>query len=183
MNIPYLLKCLDTDQLSELTVNIDLPPLDLDLAIWDAIDDGDISINEKTGKITVLKEAVPSSDEVLTSKILRTIQHYVKNNTNISRGRLNSLIKDPEGGVNNYPWHEYIMAVQKLIDDGIIIEDVIDVPEHKKFYKDKKGRNKEKVDRPAHKFAFLCLPENDNAEWNARVVNNWIASWDDTKVK
>lgn len=159
MNILYLLKILDTDKVSELVANIDAPPLDMNLAIWEAIDRGEIEIDEEKSKVTALKEAQPSSDPDLVNKIIRTVQHYAKNGTNITRGRLNGQIKDPASGYG-YPWHDYLMAMQHLIDQGTVVQDVIEVPKSK--------------NRPAHKFAFIGLPENDNAEMNAKAVNKWI---------
>lgn len=169
MNIPYLLKVLNTDKLSELVANIDLPPIDMNLAIWDSIDAGEIEIDEAKDRVKVLKDAVPSSDADLTDKILRVIRHYVANNTNITRGRLNSYMKDPMTGVG-YPWHEYVTTLQHLIDQGVIVEEITSVPKTK--------------DRPYHKFVFLCLPDQEeNAEWNAREINNWISNFKSSKVK
>lgn len=168
MNILYLLKILNTDKLSELVANIDAAPLDMNLAIWGAIEAGDIEIDEDNDQVVALKDAEPTSDPDLTNKLIRVIQHYAKNETNVTRGRLNGYIKDPASG-HGYPWHDYLMALQHLIDQGIVVQDVIDVPKSKK--------------RPAHKFAFIGLPENDNAEWNAGSVNKWIESFEKSKVK
>jgi hypothetical protein len=184
MNVPYLAKILNTDKLSELVANIDLPALDMNLALWDSIDAGEIEINEELDTLKILKEAEPSSDPDLKNKILRVVQHYARNETNVTRGRLNSYVKDPISG-QGYAWHEYIMAVQHLIDGELVHEDVIDVPQKTKRFLDKKGRKKEKVLRPPHKFAFLGLAENSefNSEWNARAVNKWIADTDAQMVK
>lgn len=194
MNVPYLLKILDTQALPELVANIDLPALDMNLAVWDAIDRKEVEVNEEepitigeneyTGTIRLLVEPEASSDPELKNKILRTIQHYAKNKTNITRGRLNGTVKDPTSG-QGYPWHEYIMAVQHLIDDGIVVQDEVDVPAKVKNFTDKKGRKKQKLLRPAHKFAFLGLAENaeENAEWNAEAVNKWIAQVDEQMLK
>lgn len=175
MNIPYFLSILDTDKLSELVANIDLPPLDLNLAIWEAIDRKEIEVDEENDKVKLLVTPEPTCDPDLRNKILRAIQHYTREKTNITRGRLNSYIKDPVSG-QGYPWHEYIMAVQRLIDSGLVVQDVIDVPEKRRTFIGKKGKKKEKVVRPAHKFAFLGLKENEdvNAEWNAAAVNKWM---------
>lgn len=168
MNILYLLKTLNTNKLSELVANIDLPPLDMNLAIWGAIDAGEIEVNEEKDRVTALKDAEPSSDPDLSSKLIRVIQHYAANEVNVTRGRLNTYVKDPVSG-QGHAWHEYIMALQHLIDDGHVVEEVLSVPKTKK--------------RPYHKFVFLGLPENDNAEWNAREVNKWIANFESGKVK
>lgn len=183
-NVPYLLKILGTESLPELVANIDLPALDMNLAIWEAIDNKEIEIDEPNGTVKLLVEPEPSSDPELKNKVLRVIQHYAREETNVTRGRLNSYVKDPTTG-QGYPWHEYVMAVQHLIDGELVSEEVIDVPEAKKRFLDKKGRKKEKVTRPAHRFAFLCLAENGekNAEWNAKAVNKWIADIDAQMLK
>lgn len=169
MNLLYLLKILDTKKLSELVANIDLPPLDTNLAIWDAIDADEVEIDEDKDRVTPLKTWQASSDPELTNKLIRVIQHYAANQTNITRGRLNSYIKDPVSS-RGYPWHEYLMAVGHLVDEGHVVEEVISVPGVKKI-------------RPPHKFVFLGLPENDNAEWNAKAVNKWITDFENNKVK
>lgn len=163
MNIPYLIKVIKSNKLSELTAIIDAPPIDMNLAIWDSIDAGEIEIDDEKDRVTVLVEDVqPWHNPDLSNKILRTIQHYASNSTNITRGRLNGYIKEPISE-KGYPMHEYFMSLQYLIDTGVVVEEVISVPGIK---------NK----RPPHKFAFLGLPENDevNAEWNAKAVNKWI---------
>lgn len=176
MNAAYLLKILNTEKLDEFVANIDLPAIDMNLALWEAIDRGEIEIDDAKGRVKLLKEPEPSSDPDLKNKILRVIQHYAREETNVTRGRLNSYVKDPTSG-QGYPWHEYIMAVQHLIDGELVEQEVIEVPEAVKKFKDKKGRPKQKVVRPAHKFAFLGLVENSekNAEWNKKAVDKWIA--------
>ena len=184
MNVAYLLKILNTDQLSELVANIDEPALDMNLAIWEAIDRGEIVVDEEAGTVKLVSDPEPSSDPDLKNKILRVIQHYAREEINVTRGRLNSLVKDPITG-KGYPWHEYIMAVQHLIDGELVHQDVIDVPAATKKFTDKKGRKKTKEIRPAHKFAFLGLAENGekNAEWNAKEVDKWIATIEAEMVK
>ena len=194
MNVPYLLKCMDTEVLDELVANIDLPPLDMNLAIWDAIDRGEIEVDEEaeievdgkthTGTVKLLVEPEPSSDSGLKNKILRTIQHYSRDEVNITRGRLNSQVKDMSTG-KGYGWHDYIMAVQHLIDGGLVVQHVIDVPPVTKEKVSKSGKRKVKVIRPAHKFAFLGLAENEdkNEEWNAAAVNKWIADMEQHMVR
>lgn len=168
MNIPYLLKILDTNKISELVGNIDLPPIDINLMIWDAIKNGQIEVDEKKDRIRALVEPEVSFNSDLANKLLRVIQHYASKEINVTRGTLNGVIKDPTSG-KGYGWHEYIMALHYLIESGQVIEMEVSVPKSK--------------DRPYHKFVFLCLPENDNEEWNAREVNKWIANWAKKRVK
>lgn len=167
MNVPYLLKTLKTNKLSEVVANIDGAPLDINIAIWDAIDNGEIEVDEEKDRITALKEAELWHDEELTTKILKVIRHYTKNETNITRGNLFKYLKDPMT-MQGYNTHDYLMSLQYLIDTGVIKEYEVSVPEIKKK-------------RPYHKFVFLCLPQNDNEEWNAKAVNNWIENWEKKK--
>lgn len=170
MNILYLLKIMGTNKLSEVVEMMDMPPLDMNLVLWDAEEAGEIEIDRKKDRIKALKEADTWHNPDLANKLIRTIQYYPKTGKNITVGRLNSQIKNPTTGTG-YPAHEYLMTMQHLIDSGQVREEVITVPKTKK--------------RPYQKFIFLCLPENDehNAEWNAREVNNWIAQWESNKVK
>lgn len=167
MNIPYLLKTIKTNKLSELVACIEAPPIDVNLAIWEAIDAGDIEIDEDKDRVKVLTEDVqPWHDPELAGKLLRVIQHYCANDTNITRGRMNAFIQEPIT-TKGYPMHEYFMSLQYLVDNGTVVEEVVSVP--------KSGK------RPYHKFVFLCLPDNDNAEWNAKAVNKWIADFEKAK--
>lgn len=184
VNIPYLAQVLKTEKFSEVYGNLDLTILDANLAIWDSIKAGEIEVNEEEDTIKVLVPVVPSSDADLGNKLLRTIQHYAENDTIISRGRLNPQIKDPLTG-KGYPYHDYIMALQHLIDEGVVVESVLDIKEKKKFVTTKKGKQKEVLAHPAHKFAFLGLPENDekNEEWSAKVANKWVADIEKEMLK
>lgn len=168
MNILYLIKVLETKKLSELAAAIDLPPIDLNLALWGAIDNGEIEIDEKKDRVTPLKEWEYWHDPELASKLLRVIQHYAANKANITVGRMNAYMKDPATG-KGYALHEYLMTMQYLIDTGQVLEHVVSVPQTKK--------------RPFHRFVFLCLPGNDNEEWNAKAINKWIADFEKSKVK
>lgn len=166
MNIPYLLKILDTRKLSELVANIDLPPLDINLALDEAESMGEISIDRKKDKIKLLVEPEITFDSDLASKLLRTMQQYEKRELNITRGRLNSLIKDPASG-RGYGYHEYLMALHYLIDSDQIEQKIETVP--------KEGQ------RPFHRFVFLQFKDNPNDDWNRGVINNWIATWNKNK--
>lgn len=168
MNILYLLKILDTTKLSELVANIDAPFLDLNLAIWEAQRDGLVEINEEKDSIKPLQVHEISFDSDLANKLLRVIQHYASKEINITRGRLTNLVKNV-GSEFNYPYHDYLMSLQYLIDSGQVQEAEVSVP--------KMGK------RPYHKFVFLQLPDNPNDDWNRTEVNKWIANWNKKDVK
>lgn len=138
---------------------MDMAPLDLNLVIGDAEYAGQIEVDRDKDYVAALAEPEVSFDSDLAGKLLRVMQQYERQEINITRGRLNSLIKDPETGLG-YPWHEYLMALQYLIDSGQIVETEVSVPKTPK--------------RPYHKFVFLGFPDNDNEEWNSREVNKWI---------
>lgn len=148
---------------------LDLTPLDIDLVLEDALRAGEISLDKVKDRVALL---VPDEDvetwhnPELADKLLRTIQNYVANEKNITQGRMNGLIKDPMSQ-RGYLVHEYIMSLRYLIDSGQVVEEIVSVP--------KSGK------RPYHKFVFLCLPENDNQEWNAKAVNKWIADFEKVK--
>lgn len=163
MNISYLLKILDTNKLSVLVENIDLPLIDINLLLWDAEKAGEIEVDMDKDKVKALKEPEVTFDSDLSSKLLRVLQHYESKEKNITRGKLNGWIKDPATGLG-YPYHEYLMALHYLIDSGQVETDVISVPE----IKDK---------RPFHKFVFLQFPDNPNEDWNRNEVNKWIANF------
>lgn len=168
MNILYLAKILEVKKISNLVSEIDAPLLDINLALFDAEEAGEIELDRKKDKIKLLKEPTPSCDEEIADKLLRVITHYTKKEINITVGKLTSWAKTPAMDYN-YPYHEYICALQWLIDTGKITEEIMTIP--------KSGK------RPFHRFVFLCLPENDNQEWNAREINKWLARWEDNKVK
>lgn len=162
VNIPYLLKILDTNKLSELVANIDLPPLDLNLAIWGAENAEQIEVNQDKDRVKALTEPEITFDSDLASKLLRVMQQYERQQINITRGRLNSMIKDPVTNMG-YPYHEYLMALHYLIDSGQVEQAVVSVP--------KEGK------RPYHKFVFLQFADNPNDDWNRTEVNKWIANF------
>jgi hypothetical protein len=168
INSPYLVKTVKSNKLSELVACIDAPPLDMNLAMWDAVEAGEIEIDDKKDRVKLLVEPEAWRNPDLAHKLIRTIQHYAKNDTNITRGRMNALLKEPITNIG-YPMHEYFMSLEYLIDTGQIVEHVIEVP--------KMGK------RPYHKFVFLCLKGNDNEEWNAKAVSKWISEFEKTKVK
>lgn len=168
MNILYLLKVLKTNKLSEVVAVIDAPPIDVNLALWEAMDRGEVEIDEEKDSIKALKEAEMWHSPLLANKLMRVIQHYVANEVNITKGRLQGFIKDPVDG-QGYPLHEYLMTLQSMIDSGVVVEDVRTIPKSK--------------DRPFHRFVFLCLEGNDNEEWNSREINKWIDNWKPNKVK
>lgn len=167
VNIPYLLKILDTDKLSELVANIDLPPLDMNLIIWDAEKAGQIEIDQKKDTVKALVEPEITFDSDLASKLLRVMQKYESEEINVSRGYLNKLIKDPETSIG-YAYHEYLMALHYLIESKQIEQAEVNVP----AIKDK---------RPFHNFVFLQFPDNPNEDWNRNEVNKWIASFNKAK--
>lgn len=168
INIPYLLKVLKTTDLEILVQNIDAPLLDINVALFEAEDNGEIEVNRKKGKVKVLVDVEPSRDDALAEKILKIMRHYEKKEINISVGKLTSWAKNSAIDYN-YPYHVYICTLQSLIDSGEIQEQEVSVPKLK--------------DRPYHRFVFLCFDGNPNEDWNAKEVQKWITNWENNKVK
>lgn len=165
-NIPYLLQILKTNKLSELVQNIDMLPLDLNLLIKDAERAGQIEVNMEKDRVKALVKPEISFDADLASKLMRTMQHYWEEGVNPTRGRLNSLIKDPVTG-QGYGWHDYITTLQYLIDSEQVLEIIETIP--------KEGK------RPFRRFVFLCLADNPNEDWNKAEINRFIANWNKNK--
>lgn len=149
-----------------LISNIDAPLLDINIALWEAEDAGEIKIDQKKDKIKVLKEATPSCDRDLADKIMKVVRHYEKQELNVTVGKLLSWVKNP-AMEHNYPYHDYICSLQYLIDTGEVKEEIVSLP--------KAG------DRPFHKFVFLCLDGNPNEEWNSKAINKFIAEFEKSK--
>lgn len=150
--------------------NLDLPLIDINLAIWDTEKAGQIEIDDKKGTVKALVDYEPSCDEELRSKLLRVMQHYESKEINITRGRLTTLVKN-ESSDYNYLYHDYLMALHSIVESKQVQEYEITVPANKT------------VGRPYHKFVFLGFPDNPNEEWNAKEVNKWISTFEKKKVK
>lgn len=146
--------------------NIDLPFLDINLAIDDAIEAGQIEVDREKDRIELLQKPEVTFDSDLAGKLLRTMQHYAKKELNITRGRLTSLVKN-NGSQFNYPYHDYLMALQYLIDSKQIEVEEVTIP--------KQGK------RPFQKWFVLQFPGNPNEDWNRNAVNKFIANWNKNK--
>lgn len=175
MNIPYLLKALGTSKLSELVAHMDEAPLDVNIALWDAVKNGSIEMDEKKDKVKLLVDvSVPVNDteeqRVLRRKIVRVVQHYTEQELAVTRGRLFAYMKDPATQMG-YKTHDFVMAMQYLLDTKQIVDHTISVPEIK---------NK----RPFNKFVFYFFPDTDQREeWAAKAVNQWIKQFEEKKKK
>lgn len=170
--VPYLIKTIKSNKLSDLVNVIDEVPLDMNLALWEAEKTGTIRIDQRKDRVEILTDVVePWHDPDLANKIIRVVQHYAEGDASINRGRLDGQIKDPITG-EGYKRYQYLMTLQYLVDQGQIIEEVVSVPGIR-------GK------RPARKFVFLNLPEykEQNHEWNAKAVNDWLAEVEKNTVK
>lgn len=145
---------------------MEMTPLDLNLKIGDAEQAGQIEVDREKDRVKALTEPEVTFDSDLAGKLLRLMQQYERQEINVTRGRLNNLIKDPTTG-QGYPYHEYLMALHYLIDSEQISQAEVSVP--------KTGK------RPYHKFVFLQFPDNPNDDWNRGEVNKWIANFAKTK--
>lgn len=173
MNLPYILKTLKTTKLSELVANIDAPPIDINIALWDAVKNGSIELNEAKDKVKLLVEVeTPKNmtiEEIeMRQKVLRVIDEFGKREALPTRGRLIGYIKDPVTQ-QGYKTHDLIVAVQSLLDEGLIVEKILSVPAIKDV-------------RPFNRFVFYGFPDNQQMdEWAEKAIAKWLAQFDKKK--
>lgn len=161
LNIPYLLKCLDTDSLDKLADMVELSPLDFNLEIWQAEANKEIEV--KKGKVKLLSVPDYACDWSLANKMLQVVEYYNSKKEDITLARLLNYTKDPQTGVG-YPAHESIQAAHALIDSKKLATYTLTVPEIKKK-------------RPYQEFKFLTLPENADKQWGEKAVENYKQEW------
>lgn len=161
--VTTLLKALDTNKLDVLVANMELPPIDIDVMLYEAEEKGEIKIDRKKNRVEILKEPEsPYHDARLTHKIAQLIQYYDKQEANITLGRLKSVCVETATGIG-YPRHDFLCSMYVLEQDGDVNTYEISVPEVK---------NK----RPANKFKFYTFL--DHQEFGARAVNEYIDQHD-----
>ena len=84
-----LLDAIKTDDLKTVVGYLDMSPLDIDLLLYEAQENGEVEINKEKAKIKALKPAVDLYyDKVLAVKIIKIIKRYDDQEANITRSRL-----------------------------------------------------------------------------------------------
>lgn len=171
--LPTLIKALNTTDLMEVVKHLSLPPIDINLLLEDAINDGTIQVDKKKGKVSLLVEpSLVHYDRELADKILRTIDSYDKQQANVTRSRLEQDVLGL-GGQYGYPIHEFICTMY-AIEQGV-------VSHHSPVYTYEIKVPEIKDKRPENIFQFYtCF---DHQEFGARAVNKFIDQWTKINVK
>lgn len=167
-----LVKAANTTDLKTIVSYLSMSPLDIDLLLYEAQENGDVAIDKEKGTITALKE--PSSlyyDPVLSDKLERIIKQYDKQGANITRNRLEQITLDLVGK-HGYPIHDFVCTMyameQGAVPGAKVNKYDISVPEIKKK-------------RPANTFTFYTFL--DHQEFGAKAVNDFIEQFDKSTVK
>lgn len=162
-----LLKALDTADLMAVVKNMAMSPLDIDLILYAAIDNGEVEVDKEKNTIKALKEPVKIYyDPLLASKLVEIIKRYDKQKANITYNRLMQDVLAP-GSPHGYPVHDFACTLYAL-ENNLIVgypklnRYEIDVPEIK---------NK----RPYNKYVFYTYL--DHQEFGAKAINQYIEQW------
>lgn len=169
MTIAQLTKALNTNKFSTVIKNLELPPIDIDLMIYDELGEGVIKIDKKKDRITLTDpESVhPPFDNSLLNKIKRIIRNYDEQDANITFQRLSALVT-PVDTPFSYKRHEFIIAMYNLESvEGIHKYERI-VPEIKDV-------------RPYNKFVFYTFL--DHERFGDEAVEAYIKMWGSEKKK
>ena len=93
-----LLKSLATNDLDIIVANIELPPIDIDVMLYEAQENGEIEIDKEKNTIKALKEPeYLYSNPKLYEKITKLIAYYDGQKANITKSRLEGVVLNPGG--------------------------------------------------------------------------------------
>lgn len=157
--VTTLLRALNTNKLDILVANMEMPPIDIDVMLYEAEEAGEVKIDRKKNTIEVIADKGFNYQNVaLRGKVEQLIHFYDKQEANITKSRLEGVILDPARNFG-YPLHDYYCTMYALEQDGEVKTYELSVPEIK---------NK----RPYRNFKFYTYL--DHQEFGARAVNNFI---------
>lgn len=156
-----LIKVLATNDLDIIVANIELPPIDIDVMLYEAQENGEVEIDKEKNTIKALKEPeYLYSEPKLYGQIMKLVEHYDKQEANITKSRLEGVVLNPGGF--GYPRHDFVCTLFCIEENAKVKKYEIKVPKSKK--------------RPAHTFEFYTLL--DHQEYGAKAVNAFIDSFD-----
>lgn len=156
-----LIKALATKDLDIVVANIELPPIDIDVMLYEAQENGEIEIDKEKNTIKALKEPeVLYSDTKLYKQITKLIAHYDSQEANITKSRLEGVVLNPGGF--GYPRHDFLCTLFCIEEDAKIKKYEIKVLKTKK--------------RPEHAFEFYTYL--DHQEFGAKAVNAFMDKFD-----
>lgn len=157
-----LLKALNTNKFDILVGNLAMPPIDIDVLMYEAQENGEIEVDPKKNKVKALKEPDSYySNPHLLQQIRRIIGYYDGEDANITRNRLKSVILNPMGNYG-YSNQDFLCTMYALEQQEDIKKYEISVP--------KSGK------RPFNKFEFYTFL--DHQEFGAKAVNDFIEQFD-----
>ena len=156
-----LLKSLATNDLDIIVANIELPPIDIDVMLYEAQENGEIEIDREKNTIKALKEPeYLYSEPKLYKQITKLIAHYDSQKANITKSRLEGVVLNPGGF--GYPRHDFLCTLFCIEEDAKVKKYEISVPKTKKY--------------PEHTFEFYTYL--DHQEFGAKAVNDFISKFD-----
>ena len=165
--LPTLLKALDTTDLGRVVGYLSMAPIDIDLMLYEAQDNGEVEINKEKGTVKLLKEPEDIYYSVdLAPKLVKIIQRYDMQGSNITRSRLEEITLALNGKYG-YPIHDFICTLYALTEGKVYLYPKVNkydisLPEIKKK-------------RPYHLFEFYTFL--DHQEFGAKAVNAAIDQW------
>lgn len=163
-----LIKALNTSDLMKVLAHLSMAPIDIDLLLYKAIENGEIEVDRVKNKIKVLKE--PDSlyyHPELAQKIKDIIKEYDKQEANITRNRLEFIVLDPQGR-NGYKVHDFVCTMYAMVENKEVNTYEITVPEIK-------GK------RPFNRFNFYTF--EDHQKFGKTGVDEFVAQFDKGSVK
>lgn len=168
-----LIKALDTTDLVKVVSHMALAPIDIDLILYKAQDDGEIEIDKKKSKIKLLKEPEDLYyNPDLVPKLVDIIQRYDMQGANITRARLEEVTLALNGKYG-YLIHDFVCSMYALEQGKAYL-----YPKVNKYEISVPAIKKK---RPYNKFVFYTFA--DHQEFGAKAANDFIDQWDKINVK
>lgn len=161
------MKALNTGKLDRIVSCLALAPIDVDVLLYDAQENGDVEIDLKRRKIKALREPETFySNTALLIQMRKLIAYYDKQEANITKTRLEMVVLDP-AGTNGYLIHDFICSLYVLEQQEDIKKYSISVPKEK--------------NRPAHTFEFYTFL--DHQKFGQDAVNDFKKQFEKKKKK
>lgn len=162
-----LMKALNTTKLDKIIPYMAIAPIDVDVLLYEAQENGDVEIDLKKRKVKALKEPETLySDPSLLMQMRKLIAYYDKQEANITKTRLEMVVLDP-AGTNGYPLHDFICSLYVLEQQEDVHTYSISVPKTK--------------DHPSHTFEFYTFL--DHEKFGQEAVNDFKKQFEKKKKK
>lgn len=169
--LPTLIKALNTDDTLKIVSHLSLPPIDIDLLLYEGQESGVLEVSKDKKKIKLLKNPTELYyNSELLDKIKSIIKHYDRQEANITYNRLFEIACNLNHPNEKYGYlkHDFVCTMYYLEESGDVNFYQINVP----AIKDK---------RPYNEFKFYTFL--DHQEYGAKAVSDFIDQFSDKKVK